>query len=111
MANGSNSIQELNAKSILIEEIYWFLAFGIGILIEIIDVRIVDVNQPSYLSRKPTSIIKSVENEKIKVFGALLRAKKALYSFLVVSCEGLLGKKGNVFLKRLSHCPYTLLRL
>ena len=65
----------------------------------------------SGIAKRPIKIIKSVENEKIKVFGALLRAKKALYSFLVVSCEGLLGKKGNVFLKRLSHCPYTLLRL
>ena len=30
----------------------------------IIDVRICDVNQPSYLTRKPVSILKSAENEK-----------------------------------------------
>ena len=48
----------------------------------IIDVRICDVNQASYQTRKPASIIKSVENEKKKKYnGALPRAEKALYSF------------------------------
>ena len=32
----------------------------------IIDVRICDVNQPSYLTRKPVSILKSAKNEKKK---------------------------------------------
>ena len=55
----------------------------------------------SYLTRKPTSIVKSVENEK----------KKKYYS-LCCTCEGLLGKEVDVFLKRLSilaekwHRPY-----
>jgi hypothetical protein len=30
----------------------------------IIDVRVCDVNQPSYLARKPTSILKTAENDK-----------------------------------------------
>ena len=34
----------------------------------IIDVRIWDVNQPSYLTRKPVSILKSAENEKKKKY-------------------------------------------
>ena len=40
------------------------VAFGIGALIDIIDVRICDVNQASYQTRKPVSIIESAENEK-----------------------------------------------
>ena len=47
----------------------------------IINIRIVNANQPYYLTGEPTSIIKFAENSKKLVFGALLRVEKALYYF------------------------------
>ena len=56
------------------------------------DVRIYDVNQAFYLTRKSASIIKYAENEKKEVFGAPPRAEKALYTLycllLRFDCKG-----------------------
>ena len=80
----------------------------------IIDVRIVDVNQPSYLHRKPTSIIKSAENGKKNMYLEPCLDQGRHFTPFVVSCEGLLGREADVFLKRLSqkladkwHRPYA----
>ena len=73
-----NFKQECNVKSILIEVI-WDRNTDC-----IIDVRICDVNQASYLTRKSASIVKSAENEKKEVLGALPREEKALYSFCCI---------------------------
>ena len=50
----------------------------------IIYVRICDVNQASYLTRKPVSIVKSTENEKKKVFSAIPRVEKVLYIYCCI---------------------------
>ena len=42
--------------------------FGTEVLIAFIDVRICDVNQSSYLTRRAVSILKSAENEKEKKY-------------------------------------------
>ena len=58
----------------------------------IIDVRIYDMNQPSCLARKPSSILKSSENDKKrKHLDACLEQRRHFTPF-VVSCEGLFGK-------------------
>ena len=68
----------------------------------IIDVRICDVHQPSYLVRNPVNILKSAEiSKKSKYLRNYLDQRRHFNPF-VVSCEGLLGKKADVFLKRLS---------
>ena len=68
----------------------------------IIDVRICDVNQPSYLTRKPVSIIKSPENSKKTQYLEPCLAQRRHFISCVVSCEGMLGKEDDVFLKILS---------
>ena len=68
----------------------------------IIDVCICDANQPSYLTRKPVSILKSTENEKKKMNLEPCLEQRRLFTPFVVSCEGLFGKEADVFLKRLS---------
>ena len=80
----------------------------------IMDVRICDVNQPSYITRKPASIVKSAENEKQKKYLEPCLEQRRHFTPFVVSCEGILGKEANVFLKRLSknladkwHRPYA----
>ena len=80
----------------------------------IIDVRICDVHQPSYLVRNPVSILKSAEtSKKTKYLKGCLDQRRHFTPF-VVSCEGMLGKEADVFLKRLSmklaekwHRPYS----
>ena len=80
----------------------------------IIDVRIVDVNQPSYLHCKPTSIIKSAEIGKKKMYLEPYLEQRRHFTPFVVSCDGLLEREADVFLKRLSqkladkwHRPYA----
>ena len=68
----------------------------------IIDGRICDVNQASYQIRKPASIIKSAKNDKKKKFLELCLMQRRYFTPFVVSCEGLLGKEADTFLKRLS---------
>jgi len=79
-----------------------------------IDVRICDVNQPSYLTRNPVGILKTAENQKKKKYLEPCLAQRRLFTPFVVSCEGFLGKEADVFLKRLSmklaekwHRPYS----
>ena len=75
---------------------------------------ICDINQPSYLSRNPTAILKTQENDKKrKYLDACLNQRRHFTSF-VVSCEGLYGKEASFFMKRLAkhladkwNCPYS----
>ena len=62
----------------------------------IIDGRICDVNQASYLTRKPTSIVKFTENEKKKKYLEPYLKPRRHFTPFVVSSEGLLGKEANV---------------
>ena len=68
----------------------------------IIDVRICDVNQPSYLTRKPVSIIKSPENSKKTQYLEPCLAQRRHFTSCVVSCEGMHWKEDDVLLKILS---------
>lgn len=68
----------------------------------IIDVRICDVNQPSYLVRKPSSIIKSSENDKKRKYLDACLEQRRHFTPFVVSCEGLFGKEADFFMKRLA---------
>lgn len=69
----------------------------------IVDVRICDVNQPSYVSRNPESIIKSAENEKKNKCLALFRAKTPLYPVHCIM-RIMMGKEANTFIRRLAQC-------
>ena len=80
----------------------------------IIDFRICDVNQASYLTRKPASIVKSAENEKKNKGLEPCLDQRRNFTPFVVYCEVLLGKEVDLFLKRLSmkiaekgHRPYS----
>ena len=69
----------------------------------IIDVRVCDVNQLSYLTRKPDSIIKSAKNKKKrKLLDACFEQRYHFVPF-VVSCEGLFGKEASFFMHYLAY--------
>ena len=80
----------------------------------VIDVRIHDVNQNSYLTRTPASILKSAEISKKKKYLEACLAQRRHFTPFAVSYECMLGKEVYVFLKRLSmklaekwHMPYS----
>ena len=80
----------------------------------IIDVRICDVHQSSYLIRNPVNILKSTETSKKSKYLKNCLDQRRHFTPFVVSCEGLLGKEADVFFKRLSmklaekwHRPYS----
>ena len=63
-----NRKHECNVNSMVIEVIFLYKDFWERNTDCIIDVRICDVNQASYLTRKPTSIVKCAENAKKKQY-------------------------------------------
>ena len=65
------------------------------------DVRMCDVNQSSYLTCNPVSILKSAEYSTKKHYLEPCLAQRRHFSPFVVSCEDLLGKEADAFLKRL----------
>ena len=69
----------------------------------IVDVRICDVNQPSYVSRKPEAVIKSAENEKKKKYLAPCLEQRRHFTPFIASCEGMMGKEADTFIRRLAQ--------
>ena len=67
----------------------------------IMDFRIYDLNQPSYQIRKPSAILKWAETAKKNYLNACLDQRRHVCPF-VVSCEGMIGREANIFMKRLS---------
>ena len=68
----------------------------------IVDVRICDVHQPSCKDRTPESVLKSAEVEKKKKYLDPCLKQRWHFTPFVVSCEGMLGKEADVFLKNLA---------
>ena len=68
----------------------------------IFDVRICDVHQPSYKDRTPESILRSAEVEKKKKYVDPCLKQRLHFTPIVVSCEGMLCREVDVFLKNLA---------
>ena len=68
----------------------------------IIDVRISDVNQPSYLRRQPSSILKGAETEKKRKYLAACLEQRRHFTPFVVSCEGMTAKEAAIFMCRIA---------
>ena len=68
----------------------------------IVDVRICDVNQKSYLAKNPSTIIKNAEAEKKRKYLNPCLEQRRHFTPFVVSCEGMMGREANSFIRRLS---------
>jgi len=68
----------------------------------IIDVRVYDMNQLSYLARKPSSIIKIAENDKKRKYLDACLEYCWYFTPFIISCKGLFGKEASFFMKRLA---------
>ena len=79
----------------------------------ILDFRVRDINQPSYLLKKPVNILKHAESAKKTKLNPCIEQRRHLAP-IVISCEGMMGRKGSIFFKRLAmkisekwHQPYS----
>ena len=66
------------------------------------DVRVVDTDAPSYQSRSPQAVLCTAEVEKRRKYGAACLARRASFTPLCFSVDGLFGSEADYFLRRLA---------
>ena len=59
--------------------------------------RVVDTDAPSYYSRSPQAVLRSAEVEKKRKYSLACQARRASFTPLCFSVDGLLGGEANVF--------------
>ena len=67
------------------------------------DVYIVDTDAQSYLGQTPTLVLLSAKNEKKKKYSSAAVDRRAHFTSLYFSVDGLAGVEAAMFLKRLAH--------
>jgi len=68
------------------------------------DIRIINTNAQSYLSQPPVSVILTAENEKKRKYLDASVARRAHFTPLCFSVDGIAGSEAASFLKRLAVC-------
>jgi hypothetical protein len=66
------------------------------------DVRVIDTDAPSYAARPVSSILASAETCKKNKYQAACEERRASFTPLVMSVDGILAKEANVFITRLA---------
>ena len=69
----------------------------------IIDVRLTDTDQPSYLSKTPFEILEIQEEEKKRKYSKKCCEQRRNFTPFVISVDGMIGKEAKSFLKHLGH--------
>ena len=59
------------------------------------DIRVVNTDAPSYRSRAPTDVLRSAESDKKKKYLQACQDRRAAFTPLCVSVDGLLGKEAD----------------
>ena len=70
--------------------------------VALFNVRIVDTDAQSYLSRSVNAILTSAEQEKKRKYSEAVEARCASFTPFVMSVDGFLGREAAHFLKRLA---------
>ena len=70
--------------------------------VALFDVRVVDTDAQSYLSRSVDTILSSAEQEKKRKYSEAVEARRASFTPFVMSVDGFLGREAAHFLKRLA---------
>ena len=65
------------------------------------DIRVVDTDAPSYRSRTPPDVLRSAESDKKKKYLQACQDRRAAFTPLCVSVDGLLGKEADFFIHRI----------
>jgi len=67
------------------------------------DICVVDTDAPSYLSRTIPSILKNAEGQKKQKYHAACDIRRASFTPIVVTTDGIFGMEAKIFIKRLSE--------
>jgi len=65
------------------------------------DIRVVDTDARSYCGRTPTAVLCSAEAEKKRKYSVACQSRRATFTPLCVSVDGLLAPEANYFVRRL----------
>ena len=65
------------------------------------DVRVINTDAQSYLNKSPLDVITLAEEEKKAKYRLACEARRALFTPLCVSVDGLMGKEATAFVKRI----------
>ena len=83
----------------------------------IVDVRVTDTDAPSYQSRDPIKVLETQEREKKRKYLEPCLAQRRHFTPFVMSVDGLLGKEGDFFIRRLAgrlstkwQRPYSMVK-
>ena len=68
----------------------------------VIDVKITDVNQPSYINRCPKKVLETAENNKKSKYLEDCLEQRRDFTPFIASVDGLLGKEAQMLLKKIS---------
>ena len=68
------------------------------------DIRVIDTDAQSYLSQPPSSVLFAAETEKKRKYLDASTARRAHFTPLCFSVDGLVGVEAASFLKRLAFC-------
>ena len=69
----------------------------------VIDVKITDVNQPSYINRFPKKVLETAENSKKSKYLEDCLEQRRDFTPFIASVDGLLGKEAQMLLKKISE--------
>uniref|UniRef100_A0A1X7TLJ3 Uncharacterized protein n=1 Tax=Amphimedon queenslandica TaxID=400682 RepID=A0A1X7TLJ3_AMPQE len=67
------------------------------------DVRIIDTDARSYRNRSPPDVLSAAEEQKKKKYHQASTERRAQFTPLCVSVDGMMGKEASMFVKRLSE--------
>uniref|UniRef100_A0A1X7SKP0 Reverse transcriptase domain-containing protein n=1 Tax=Amphimedon queenslandica TaxID=400682 RepID=A0A1X7SKP0_AMPQE len=66
------------------------------------DVRVIDTDAQSYSCQTPPAVLTAAEKEKKRKYSAACEERRALFTPLCVSVDGLMGKECTKFIQRLA---------
>lgn len=66
------------------------------------DIRVLDSDAPSYLSKTPEQVLREAEKEKKRKYSSVVESQHSSFTPLCVSVDGLVGPEFSLFVKCLS---------
>ena len=70
--------------------------------VALFDIRVTDTDAQSYIHRSPSDVLTSAEREKREKYGAASEDRRAIFTPLCVSVDGMTGRDATKFLQHLA---------
>lgn len=65
------------------------------------DIRVIDTDAQSYSNMSPIDVLVNAEREKKEKYGAACNKRRAIFTPLCVSVDGMMGREANRFIQHL----------